>query len=237
MNNINSLIQEAQQTAQTVETANVVENAQVVQEQSTLPANIPAHIASLAQPTKLSMATMQPSSLRADAWLKFSYYGMTTNKDSKTLIDELLVEINMTENSGSGFYLCNMVKWGNPATYVYTYDGVTGSDGRPWVESVTKAYNATPQNSDKPNTPYPAVQLPMVLLEDIVDKKGNVIVEKGKVLGYTTAKTAWYNWQDFYNSVVSAGLLGQPVKVKVTNEATEFNTNKWGVPKFELITD
>jgi hypothetical protein len=243
-NNINTLIQNAQQTGQqAVEAQQQAATQAVVQDQGVQPqvqentalATVPAHIAALAQPKKMSMATMQQASLQADAWLKFSFYGITTNVDDKTLLDEVEVEINMTENSGDGYFLCEMVKWGNPSTYVHTYDGLTGSDGRPWVESVQTAYNNNNPQAKKPNTPYPAVQLPMTLTKDIVNKKGEVIVTKGSVVGYTTARTAWYNWQRFYTAVGQAGKLGQRVQVKITNDATEFNTNKWGVPKFELL--
>ena len=99
----------------------------------------------------------------------------------------------------------------------------------------------TSTDMSKPNVPFPAVQLPMRLVEDIAvsnpQGQSTTIAQAGIMLGHTTAKTGWKNWQDFFNTVKANNLLGQKVLVEVSNQAVSpKNLNySWGVLELKLI--
>ena len=209
-----------------------------------IPANLPPELAKYLGAREMTMETMGSSDLLVQDWVKTSYHGMTLGSAPQSILQPFQVEIDMTENSG--YMLCQMVRWvvasptGDQTNYVHTYDGEMGSDGQPWANAVMTAYRTT-TDPKKPNVPYPSVQLPMKLTQDIVatapDGQVTTIAQAGIMLGHTTAKTGWHNWQEFHNQVKQAGLLGQRVLVKVKNQAVAPKNLSftWGVLEFELI--
>lgn len=207
-----------------------------------VPANLPAEIAKYVGAREMTMDNMSSSDLAVQDWLKPSYHGMTLGSAPQSILQPFTAEIDM--NQGSGFMLCQMVRWtvktpsGEQTEYVHTYDGITGSDGKPWHQAVTTAFHAS-NDPTKPNVPYPSVQIPIRLTQDIIcPQTGNVLAQAGLMVGHTTAKTGWKNWQDFYNTVKANGLLGQNVPVKISNQAVApKNTSyTWGVIEFKLNT-
>ncbi|GFD77253.1 hypothetical protein KUL118_01150 [Tenacibaculum sp. KUL118] len=206
-----------------------------------LPLNLPPELAKFIGQREMSMDTMSNSDLLVQDWLKPSYHGMVLGSAPATLLNPFQVEIDMTENVG--YMLCQMVRWtvptptGDQTNYVHTYDGLTGSDGQPWANAVITAYRAPTTDPKKPNVPFPSVQLPMRLLNDIANQQGAVIAQAGIMIGHTTAKTGWQNWQNFHNACKQAGLLGQKVIVEVSNQpvAPKGITYKWGTLEFKLI--
>ena len=205
-----------------------------------LPANLPPELAKFIGQREMSMDTMSNSDLLVQDWLKPSYHGMVLGSAPSTLLNPFQVEIDMTENVG--YMLCQMVRWtvagatGDQTNYVHTYDGLIGSDGQPWANAVMTAYGTT-TDPKKPNVPFPSVQLPMRLINDIANQQGEVIAQAGIMIGHTTAKTGWQNWQNFHNACKQAGLLGQKVIVEVSNQpvAPKGITYKWGTLEFKLI--
>lgn len=205
-----------------------------------VPANLPPELAKFIGQREMSMDTMSNSDLLVQDWVKPDYHGMTLGSAPQVLLNPIQVEIDMTENVG--YMLCQMVRWtvtgatGDQTNYIHTYDGVTGSDGQPWANSVMTAYNTT-TDPKKPVVPFPSVQLPMKLMHDINGPDGNPIAQAGIMLGHTTAKTGWQNWQNFHNTVKQAGLLGQTVIVEVSNQpvAPKGISYKWGTLEFKLI--
>lgn len=205
-----------------------------------VPVNLPPELAKFIGQREMSMDTMSNSDLLVQDWVKPDYHGMTLGSAPQVLLNPIQVEIDMTENVG--YMLCQMVRWtvtgatGDQTNYVHTYDGVTGSDGQPWAHSVTTAYYTT-TDPKKPVVPFPSVQLPMKLMHDINGPDGNPIAQAGIMLGHTTAKTGWQNWQNFHNTVKQAGLLGQTVIVEVSNQpvAPKGISYKWGTLEFKLI--
>ena len=230
--------QQAQQTAQAQQTpmaVNPVGNTGM-----DLPANLPPELAKFIGQREMSMDTMSNSDLLVQDWLKPSYHGMVLGSAPSTLLNPFQVEIDMTENVG--YMLCQMVRWtvagatGDQTNYVHTYVGLIGSDGQPWANAVMTAYGTT-TDPKKPNVPFPSVQLPMRLINDIANQQGEVIAQAGIMIGHTTAKTGWQNWQNFHNACKQAGLLGQKVIVEVSNQpvAPKGITYKWGTLEFKLI--
>lgn len=231
----NTAPQQAQQPQQTPMAVNPVGNTGM-----DLPANLPPELAKFIGQREMSMDTMSNSDLLVQDWLKPSYHGMVLGSAPSTLLNPFQVEIDMTENVG--YMLCQMVRWtvagatGDQTNYVHTYDGLIGSDGQPWANAVMTAYGTT-TDPKKPNVPFPSVQLPMRLINDIADQQGTVIAQAGIMIGHTTAKTGWQNWQNFHNACKQAGLLGQKVIVEVSNQpvAPKGITYKWGTLEFKLI--
>ena len=131
---------------------------------------------------------------------------------------------------------CRTVEEDDGAEFLSAYDGLIGSDGQPWANAVMTAYGTT-TDPKKPNVPFPSVQLPMRLINDIANQQGEVIAQAGIMIGHTTAKTGWQNWQNFHNACKQAGLLGQKVIVEVSNQpvAPKGITYKWGTLEFKLI--
>ena len=231
----NTAPQQAQQPQQTPMAVNPVGNTGM-----DLPANLPPELAKFIGQREMSMDTMSNSDLLVQDWLKPSYHGMVLGSAPSTLLNPFQVEIDMTENVG--YMLCQMVRWtvagatGDQTNYVHTYDGLIGSDGQPWANAVMTAYGTT-TDPKKPNVPFPSVQLPMRLINDIANQQGEVIAQAGIMIGHTTAKTGWQNWQNFHNACKQAGLLGQKVIVEVSNQpvAPKGITYKWGTLEFKLI--
>ena len=231
----NTAPQQAQQPQQTPMAVNPVGNTGM-----DLPANLPPELAKFIGQREMSMDTMSNSDLLVQDWLKPSYHGMVLGSAPSTLLNPFQVEIDMTENVG--YMLCQMVRWtvagatGDQTNYVHTYDGLIGSDGQPWANAVMTAYGTT-TDPKTPNVPFPSVQLPMRLINDIANQQGEVIAQAGIMIGHTTAKTGWQNWQNFHNACKQAGLLGQKVIVEVSNQpvAPKGITYKWGTLEFKLI--
>lgn len=191
---------------------------------------LPAHLAAgLAQPMDMSMETFMSMGMAVDLWLKPSFAGLTIGENA-TPVPHVDVVIDMTEKLG--FTLVMAIRFGKEPNvkYDYTTDCVTNKDGRPWADALAQAYAADPSVS-----PYRAVQLPMVVLEETKNFQNQVVALAGQTLGYTTAVTGWSSWQNFYLQVQRAGLLNNKVRARLTNEAKVKDTNRWGLVKFELL--
>ena len=177
---------------------------------------------------KLSMADMQ-GAMSVDKWLKVTEFGLRVG-DSKDFKDSIKVKLDMTE--GFGFMLKMAIKYGNPAQYKNTYDGVTAVGGGRWADAV-----ATAQQIDAKANPYRSADLPLIATEAVLDTKANnaVLVEAGKVLGHSTSTTNWRNWEMFFREVEQKGLLNKWVDIDLGWEPKSGNGNKWGVVTFRLI--
>lgn len=227
------------QSAPVNQSTPVVQNAPKAE--IALPAGLPPELAKFLGPREMTMDTMSSSDLSVQDWVKTAYHGMTLGSAPTAIVQPFNAEIDMSEQSG--FMLCQMVRWtvksptGDQTNYVHTFDGEMGSDGKPWYEAVMTAYNTTTDPS-KPNVPYPAVQLPMRLTQNVLNPATQeVLAQEGIMVGHTTAKTGWKNWQDFYNTVKAQGLLGQRVIVEISNQAVapKNSSYTWGVLSFKLI--
>lgn len=183
---------------------------------------------------RLTMGDMQGSSLTVDAWIKMKEYGIGIG-DSSQLIPSLVVSIDMTD--GRGFIPKKAVRYGNPAVYAYSLDGITALNGGAWDTKLQIA-----AASGKSSGEYRSVDLPFRLEEDAEvisnpkTKEVTTLAAAGKMLGYTTPVTGWKNWEDFYRQVAEKGWLGQRVKVCLTAQRRVNKAgNAWGVMAFELL--
>lgn len=176
---------------------------------------------------KLNMETVNSGQMTVDAWLKAKEYGLLLG-DVTALFPSCIASISMVD--GSGFVVKKGIKGGNPAKYAYTTDGETCTSGGGWPQAVEKM-----KALDGKAYEYRCVDLPMVLLEDIV-VDGKTLHKAGIKMGYTTSTTNWKAWTIFFEDCKAQGLLGEDVKVKLGFARRE-NTakNVWGIVTFELV--
>jgi hypothetical protein len=185
-------------------------------------------VATYAAPApKLNMESVSSGSMTVDAWIKPKEFGLLIG-DSSALFENAICSIDMTD--GKGFIVKKGIKAGNPAQYFYTTDGVTCTTGGSWEAAVMKAKGIDPKAYE-----YRCVDLPFVLLEDVV-VKGVVVSKAGTKLGYTTSTTNWKAWEEFYKVCSDAGVMDEPVKVKLGHlPRTNTAGNKWGILTLELM--
>lgn len=189
---------------------------------------LPAHLQQFAAPMQFTMENMAAMGLSVEQWFKPDFQGMTIG-DQDGIVKEALCEIDMTENAG--FVLGMGIRYGNPAVYHFTTDGVSCQDGMSWPQAMMTALTVDPTAK-----PFRSVQIPMTAVQDVVDVDGKVVASQGTSLGYTTPYSGWNTWLAFHRQCAMKGLLGQRVVVRITNEPKKNAAgNKWGNLRFELL--
>ena len=222
MNAINEAIAKAQEAA--AETITDMVPATTQGEAPSVPdVYVPARTPSMVD----AMSAVQ---LRPDEWLKVKEHGLLLGT-SLDAIETLTVEIDMTENEG--FFVKQSIKYGNPAVYLSTYDGVTCDKGGAWESAVVKA-----QAADNKAKVYYCADIKMRLVQDAKNLKGkkHEFGESGKMLGHTTSTTNFEEWRDFYSEVSKADLLNKKVLAVLSAKPLKNkNNNVWGVIVFTLV--
>lgn len=179
-------------------------------------------------PVSLSMDDVVGGSLAVDAFLKVNEDGLKIG-DKPQLIETITVDIDLAQ-----CVVAQVIKFGNPAVYYKTLDGMTTQgQGFTWSEAIMRAKQINPKAD-----PYKSVDIPMTLVEDAKDLKGNVVVEAGTTLGHSTSTTNWANMVALLKAVDAKGYSRSTdtVRVTITSERrTNKNNNVWGVLKFELL--
>ena len=161
-------------------------------------------------------------------------FGLKTG-DGALATDPVVFYINTKEHEG--FFPKTSIKFGNPAIYYSSYDGVSCASGGTWQEATAKA-----RAVDSKAREYRAVDI-ILVVKDTVTVKGKgkdapdvVAFEAGKKLGHTTSTTNWNNWEAFYRELIKQDLLGKEVEVEVSSEyRTNASKNEWGVLQFKII--
>jgi hypothetical protein len=174
----------------------------------------------------LSLTDNLAGSFAVDTWLKVKPYGMTIGKDTTTLFDRLVFRIDM-----STVVYCRRVRYGNPAEYRTTYDGVHDFRGGLWADTVAQARSIDP----KCQGDYRSADIPLIAAEDIVAKDGTVLAEQGGKIGYAPAITGWHGWADLIRRLVTSGIDPEEALIAVTTRV-QYNKNasgEWGTVAFE----
>jgi hypothetical protein len=171
----------------------------------------------------LGINDMLGGSLNVVAWLKVNELGLRIGTDN-TLFDELNVAIPMNEVA-----YCYSVRYGNPAVYEKTYDRVTNSRGGSWMDTLARAQRVDPKASE-----FRSADVPFYALEDIKNKKGEVLVKEGEAIGHSLAVTGWKAFQQFAQKAQAAGMDIQSGIIKVKLGFVEQKNQKgtWGILKF-----
>lgn len=176
--------------------------------------------APMAAGAPLSIDDMMMGSLQVDAWLKVNEYGLFIG-DDKTPFDSIKVSVDLED-----IKYCFSVKWGqNPAKYAKTYDHIMDTQGRPWVQTVQHA-----QAQDAKAYEYRSADVPLIALEDLKNKAGEVLVSAGDVLGFSISATGWKYFSRFIATLQKSGInTRQGVIIgSIGYEARQKDTSKWG---------
>lgn len=178
---------------------------------------------------KPSMATVQASMSvipRNTPYIKVNEFGILIGKQKKGFLDGFTAKILLKEDFG--FQLKYTVRFGNPAQYLSTYDGVVCDKGGSWHDAMMKAKRVDPKAD-----PYVSVDVVLELTEEV--KAGEETLAAGTKIGFNSSKTNFSEWSDFYAEAQKQGLLGQEVEVKIGYRDIEHNGNTWGVLTFGLL--
>ena len=223
MNAVSDAIKAAQAAA-----AEIVDDAIVTSE--TLPATAGSGnagvVVNYAKPSMAQLASNVRISNLVETWIKVSQHGITFGQDSKPLFESVKMSIDMTE--GKGFFVKEMIKWGNPVQYASRYDGALSDKGEPWVEVVARA-----QRMDERAKVYPSADLIMTICEPI--KLKDKVLPEGTKVGHTLGMTNFENWAEFYRECMQAGYLDGEVAFTLGyDEVNGKNGYTWGVLNFTL---
>lgn len=218
LNSVDAAIQAAEQAARDNNSRNQVVEANHSGSQG--------GVAHYQAPRTKTIDDLSAGGLNVDAFLKVTEHGLEI-KEKKGLIESIVVDIDVA----SHIQVCDVVKYGNPAQYYKTYDGVTCATGGTWQQALSKAQMADPNAR-----PYQSADLTMTLAEDALDVKGNVVATKGTILGHSTSTTNKGNLKALTDEITKDGLRDAVVRVKLTSEERVNKAgNVWGVIKFELL--
>lgn len=215
MNPVEQAIAQAQAQANQLATQ---AQAQVPQTAVATPVNAGAFAAP-------SMASLMASGFAVDQFLKITDAGILMKKDAtaKEAQDKIRVVIDMKE--GFGFKPLWTASYGTPVQYIESFDGVNTTKGESFATAI-----ATARAVDHKVNPYQTVKIGMKLLANA----GGVTA--GTSLGLSLTRTGLTPWQQFYQAVAQAGLLGQEVEVEVSYKVgKKQGFRDWGVPVFTLI--
>ena len=163
-------------------------------------------------------------SITVDQWIGVKEFGLLFGQDKSLVTEPVQVEIDLKAVAYQ-----RSIKFGNPATYLKTYDGVTCATGGSWVSAVERAQRADPKARD-----YPSADIPMKLLHNVTSGK-KVVGEEGQIVGNSLSTTNWSNWKSFMDACKARGLDGQAVKATLGYQKRTNNAgNVWGVITFTL---
>lgn len=166
-----------------------------------------------------------------DAYFRVKAEGFRIGDDMQGLVDELTVEIDLSEITPIYSFRCEV---GGQTKFIKSYDGAQTSDNKPFQAEVDRLTRV----GEKPSGIYQSAEIPVVLLDDVADtKKGSsVVIEAGTRVGYTPSVTAFKPFQSFMKRLRTSNpeLLGSTVKVKLTHEKRTKGNFEWGVINFAL---
>lgn len=221
-NPVDAAIAAADKQAQQISQAKDVSTSVALSEQ-------PNGTVQVYQPAKApTVDDLTSGTMVVDAFLKVGPDGLRID-NKNDLIESVVVKIDTRESIGITAF--NGVRFGNPAQYLKTYDGVTCTSGGTWIEAQNRARMVDPAI-----TPYMGADLCMTLAEDAVNMRGAVVSKAGIVLGHSTSITNRKNLTEFIKKLDAQGLRGEVVLVRITSQdRTNPAGNRWGVLKFELL--
>lgn len=208
MNPIDQAIQEAQNQAAT-QTSEVA-----------VAAPAPTAVAVAAPPPVMSLSSMVSETTVVDVYLKAKEAGLILASAPTKYQETIEVIIDCKKITPS-----QVVKFGNPAVYLKTFDGVTCASGGTWQDALAKA-----QSIKADVTPYKSVDLAMTLVNDIKD-----VAEAGTVIGHSTATTNWNNFAGLFDKVMSEGGAESKIKVELGFEIRKSKDYEWPLITFKLL--
>lgn len=192
---------------------------------SNLPAQAPQAGGALTMPgTPFGLNQFTPSTMSVDTFLKVKEFGLKIS-DSDGFFKKAYVIIDPTE-----IQVTQVVKYGNPAQYVKTFDGAVASNGMGWAQALQQA-----RQVDGTARPYPSADIPMEVAEDVTDSDGKTF-EKGLRIGYSLSTTNAGEFDKFKRALFAAGLQNDPVLVEIGyRKRSNAKGHTWGIVTFDLV--
>ncbi len=163
-------------------------------------------------------------------YLKVSEHGLTFGKEAKKLVDKFSATIDLSKVK-----YCQQVRFGNPAQYYKTLDGVTTQGtGKPWTVTLQQAKQI---DSGRSSDPYATAEIVMVTSAPVKSVKNEDVVEAGTVVGYTPPYTGADAFNQLIKDVEAAGIDPDRgvVDVEVGYIDQHRNGNNWGIVTFKLL--
>lgn len=186
-------------------------------------------------PRKMSLAELANSAgLQVDGYLSVGKESMRVGKDlTVPPVDDLIVTIDFDEVMPT-FNARGEV--GGSVRYVRSGDGVTSSEGKPYAQALEQLRKLSDPSKF---IEYQSAEIPLVLLADVKNKRGDVVYEEGAVIGFTPAerngKIFMKFVKDTMKKIPNLTSLGA-VKVKLTFEQRQ-GAQAYGVALFSLVQD
>lgn len=181
--------------------------------------------------TTLSAAEMMQGSFNVDAFIKVSEDGIKVGEKPGLITDPLRVAIDLSEV----FYYFG-VKYGDkPVVYEKTTNRVNSLTGKPWNDVLAMGARV---DGAKFKGEYRSGDVPMVLLADAKDIKGNLIEAAGARLGKSLSTTEWKEWEALLRTVVKQGMSPETeaIEVEVGFKQRKNNSGQtWGVLTFKVL--
>lgn len=180
----------------------------------------------VARGAPLGVDDMLGGSINVDAWLKVNEFGLMIGADN-TIHEFIDVILDMSEIA-----YCYSVRYGNPATYEKTYDRVTNARGGSWFDTLQKAQRIDPKAAE-----FRSADIPFTVVGDYKNKKGEVSIEDGKVLGHSISMTGWKGFQKFIREISGKGFDIRTAKLAIRiGQNTEKNAKgTWGTLTFNDV--
>jgi hypothetical protein len=183
----------------------------------------PGAVAPVGRAAPLTLQDFNTSGLNVEEFLKVNAYGITFGKD-QTLFKSVIVDLDMSK-----VQVCHAIKFGNPATYFKTYDGVSCASGGTWAAAVQKAQNADPKAR-----PYDSADLTFTNTGPLQLKEK--VIPAGTTLGHSLSTTNRQHFADLISQIQRAGYAStSKVRVELGHEHKNKGSNNWGLVTFKLI--
>lgn len=183
------------------------------------------HTAPPAKAAPLTLDDFKRETPSVDAWVKIAVDGMTIRDEKVDGFTEAKVRTVMVLDD---LVTCKRLRWGNPATYTASYDGVYATDGQLWSAVIEGARRATGDMSIKD---YISLEVQARLLEDAGGAKA------GDVIGYQTTPTQNKALNALIKTIEAEG-IGRDEEVEVVigvKQATNSKGNKWAIHTYEFV--
>lgn len=162
------------------------------------------------------------SSPMADTYMEVEATGLTIGQNADPVKSvEVVVDLVATQWTKA-------IRFGNPATYYKTYDGIhaVGNFAGSWAEAIAAAQRVDPKCRS-----YDSVDIIFSLVEELNG------VGPDKLIGYSTSITGYGQWDAFYKGqVVPAGYQAWKVRARLgVKRMSKPGAKDWGVVTFELL--
>lgn len=172
----------------------------------------------------LSFDDLAVGSLDVNGWLKVTEFGLLIGED-KTPFEEISVIIPMDEVA-----YCRAIRYGDPAKYDRSYDGVTNVRGGSWMDTILRAQKIDPKASE-----FRSADIPFIIYEELKNKKGEVLAKPEDRLGHSLSVTGWKSFQTFVKGCQRAGMdiKSGMIKCTLTYEVKKNAKGEWGILAFK----